>query len=315
MVFYKIGIRGRKCYMVFRQRPEPLKLVLNRFLNARMDFSENDKKHFWAINKGYEGEVRSDIWLLNLTDNWLVLHDLLLEYSQSTFQIDTLIIAYEKIYLLDVKNFEGDYVVKDDKWYNPAGVLQKNPLHQLERCETLLKKLLHDLGNHFAIESYLIFNNPEFHLYIPSTQPDIIFPTQLNRFLKKLNTRPVKLNQKHFQLAEQLESLHKIESPYSKLPQYYFEKLNKGMACCNCNRFLTNETLICKNCGCIEEAESAILRSVNEFSLLFPDKKITTNTIHDWCDIIKSKKTIRRILAKNLELIRHSRSSYYSLKQ
>jgi hypothetical protein len=47
--------------MIFKKRSEPLELVLYRFLNARMDLSENDKKHFWTINKGFEGEVRSDI--------------------------------------------------------------------------------------------------------------------------------------------------------------------------------------------------------------------------------------------------------------
>jgi hypothetical protein len=297
--------------MIFKQRTEPLELVLNRFLNARMEFSENDKKHFWAISKGYEGEVRSDIWLLNLTDNWLVLHDLLLEYNQSIFQIDTLILAYEKIYLLDVKNFEGDYVVQDNKWYNPAGVLQKNPLHQLERCETLLNKLLHELGYLFTIESYLIFNNPEFHLYIPSIQPAIIFPTQLNRFLKKLNSGPVKLNKRHFQLAKQLEDLHIIESPYPKLPPYNFEKLKKGMTCRDCSTFLTDTTLICKNCGCIEEADAAVLRSVKEFTLLFPDRKITTNDIYEWCGGIKSKKAIRRVLSRNYKLIGHRTSSHY----
>jgi hypothetical protein len=297
--------------MIFKQRSEPLELVLYRLLNARMDFSENDKKHFWAISKGYEGEVRSDIWLLNLTDHWLVLHDLLLEYNQSIFQIDTLILAYEKVYLLDEKNFEGDYVVKVDKWYNPAGVLQKNPLHQLERCETLLNKLLHELGYHFTIESYLIFNNPEFHLYIPSIHPAIIFPTQLNRFLKKLNSGPVRLNKKYFQLAKQLEDLHIIESPYPKLPPYNFETLKRGITCLNCSTFLTDETLICKKCGCIEEAEEAILRSVNEFSLLFPDKKITVDNIYDWCGSIKSKKAIRRVLTKNFVLLSKARASHY----
>ncbi|MFP7298436.1 nuclease-related domain-containing protein [Neobacillus niacini] len=289
--------------------------MLNNFLDTRMNLTENDKKHIWTINKGYEGEVRSDIWLLNLTDNWLVLHDLLLEFNQSIFQIDTLIIACEKIYLLDVKNFEGDYAVKDDKWYNPSGELQKNPLHQLERCEILLKKLLNKLGYHFTIEAYLIFINPEFHLYIPSTESSIIFPTQLNRFLKKLNTRPVKLNNKHFHLAEQLASLHKDESPYPRLPPYTFEKIKKGITCYNCKSFLADKTLKCKNCGYVEDVDAAILRSIKEFTLLFPDRKITTDSIHDWCSIIKSKKTIRRILAKNLELIRHSRSSYYRLKK
>jgi hypothetical protein len=302
--------------MIFKHRSEPLELVLNRFLHARMNFSNDCERHFWAIKKGYEGEVRSDIWLQqNLIDNWLILHDLLLEYNQSTFQIDTLIITDEKIFLIDIKNFEGDYVVKDDKWYNPAGVLQKNPLHQLERCETLLTKLLYDLGYQFTIAPYLLFNNPEFHLYIPSIQPAIIFPTQLNRFLKKLNLGPAKLNNRHFELANRLTALHKIESPYPKLPPYSFEKLRKGITCSTCSTFLTDKTLICKNCGCVEEVDAAVLRSVVEFRLLFPDRKITTNSIYVWCKIIKSKKTIRRILTKNFELKRHSRSSYYSIKE
>jgi Nuclease-related domain len=301
--------------MVFKERPEPLELVLTYFLNARIKLTEDDQKHYWTIKKGYEGEVRSDIWLQGLTDSRLVLHDLLLEYNQSIFQIDTLIITYEKIYLLDVKNFEGDYVVKDEKWYNPAGVLQKNPLHQLERCETLLNKLLLELGYQYTIESYLIFNNPEFHLYIPTIHSSIIFPTQLNRFLKKLNSKPVPLGKKYYQLAKQLESLHKIESPYPRLPPYTFEKIKKGITCYNCKAFLTDETLICKKCGCVEETEAAVLRSIKEYTLLFPERKITTESIHVWCDIIKSKKTIRRILGKNFELVRHSRSSYYSEKE
>lgn len=300
--------------MVFKERPEPLELVLTHFLNARMDLSEEDQKHYWTIKKGYEGEVRSDIWLQNLTDSWLVLHDLLLEYNQSIFQIDTLIIAFEKVYILDVKNFEGDYNVKDQKWYNPAGVLQKNPLHQLERCETLLNKLLLELGYQYTIETYLIFNNPEFHLYIPTIQSAIIFPTQLNRFLKKLNSKPVQLSKKHYQLAKQLESLHKIESPYPRLPSYTFEKLRKGITCHNCKAFLSDETLICKKCGCIEDAEAAILRSINEFRLLFPDNKITVDTIYDWCGSIKSKKIIRRVLCKNFVLIDKARASHYVKK-
>ncbi|SDM97893.1 nuclease-related domain-containing protein [Bacillus sp. OK048] len=301
--------------MFFRLRPEKLELVLLRYLNARMTFSSSESLSFSNIEKGYEGELRSDVWLRGLTDEWLILNDLLLEYNGSRFQIDTLIIADEKIYLLDVKYFEGDYSINDDKWYNPADILQKNPLHQLERCETLLKKLLHKLGYHYLIDSYLIFNNPEFHLYTTSINPAIIFPTQLNRFLKKLNTRPVKLNKKHFQLAHQLNARHIVESPYTRLPCYTYEHLKKGIPCPNCKTFFSDESFVCKKCGCIEETEEAILRCVNEFSLLFPDRKITTDSIHVWCSIIKSKKTIRRILAKNFELIRHSRSSYYILKE
>jgi Nuclease-related domain len=298
--------------MIFRPRPEKLEIILLNYLKFRMEFSYDQALNYTNLVKGYEGELKSDVWLRDLTDEWLILHDLLFEYHGSKFQIDTLIIAYEKIYLLDVKYFEGDYLIKDDKWYNPAGALQKNPLHQLERCETLLTKLLLKLGHHYRIESYLIFNNPEFHLNTTSINPAIIFPTQLNRFLKKLNQRPIKLNKKYYQLAQQLVDHHQEESPYTRLPEYSYEKLKKGIICPNnCNTFLSDERLICKKCGCKGEVDAAILRSVKEFSLLFPNKKITVDSIHDWCGGLKSKKAVRRVLSKYFVLVGKARASHY----
>ena len=146
--------------MIFRPRPEKLELVLLRYLHSRMVFNESQALTFFTIEKGYEGELKSDAWLKGLTDEWLILNDLLFDYHGSLFQIDTLIIAYEKIYLLDVKYFEGDHTIKEDKWFTPTGKPEKNPLHQLERCETLFQRMLHDLGFHYSIESYLIFNQP-----------------------------------------------------------------------------------------------------------------------------------------------------------
>jgi hypothetical protein len=96
-----------------------------------------------------------------------------------------LIFTGEKIYLFNVKNHEGDYYIKDGKWYSPNNIEVIDPLNQLIRSESLLKKLLQELGYNIPIASYLLFINPEFHLYgAPKNQP-IIYPTQLNRFSKK----------------------------------------------------------------------------------------------------------------------------------
>lgn len=297
--------------MIFRTRPENMELILLRCLKPRMTFSSSEVLNFSNIEKGYEGELKSDIWLRGLTDEWLILNGLLLEYNGSRFQIDTLIISYEKIYLFDVKTFEGDHSITDDKWFTPSGKPEKNPLHQLERYETLLQRLLLDLGYNIPIESYLIFIHPEFHLITTTIHPAIIYPAQLNRFLKKLNTKPVKLMKRHFQIAEQLNALHIEESPYKRLPTYTFEKSKKGITCPNCMTFFSDETLICRKCGCMEGVDEAVLRIVKEFMMLFPDRKVTTNDIYQWCGGIKSKKAIRRVLSKNFKLFGHSTSAHY----
>jgi hypothetical protein len=169
--------------MVIKQRLEPSEIILLRLLNVRMELLDTDVSNYINLKKGFEGEQKSDVWLEGLSEDWLIIHDLLLEYKHSKFQIDTLLISQDKIYPLDVKNYEGDYYVEGDKWYTSAKKDVKNPLHQLSRCETLLRALLHDLGYNYPIESYLIFINPEFHLYLTSINPSIVFPTQLNPFL------------------------------------------------------------------------------------------------------------------------------------
>ncbi|MEH7176276.1 nuclease-related domain-containing protein [Neobacillus vireti] len=299
--------------MIFRARPENMKLILLQYLHPRMVFNEGQALTFFTIEKGYEGELKSDDWLKGLADEWLILNDLLFDYHGSRFQIDTLLIAYEKLYILDIKYWEGDHTFKEDKWSTPTGKPEKNPLHQLERCETLFQRMLHEWGFHYSIESYLIFNHPEFHLYTTSNNPAIIFPTQLNRFLKKLNTRQVKLHKRYYELAQQLVDRNIEDSPYERIFSYTYDQLKKGITCPEC-RAIYEGALLCKNCGYVDEAETAILRSVREFILLFPERKITTNEIYEWCGGIRSKKVIRRVLGRDFKLVGHRTSAHYVYK-
>jgi hypothetical protein len=278
--------------MIIKERQEPLEIRALTSLNARMNLSDSEKTNLFILKKGFDGECKSDLWLKGLSEDWLIIHDLLLEHKHSKFQIDTLLISQDKIYPLDVKNYEGDYYLEGDKWFTCVKKEVKNPLHQLSRCEILFRPLLHDLGYTYPLESYLIFINPEFHLYKTSINPSIVFPTQLNRFLKKLNMMPTKLNKRHFKLAEQLVALHQIDLPHPRLPVYHFEKLEKGTLCPKCYSFYSDfigEKLVCGTCGGEEGVESAVLRSVTELQLLFPERIVTTKTVKEWCNIIKSE--------------------------
>ncbi|WP_026568072.1 nuclease-related domain-containing protein [Bacillus sp. UNC41MFS5] len=300
--------------MLFKSRVELLEITLLRSLNARMHLSDKDVSNYTRLRKGFEGEQKSDLWLEGLSEDWLIIHDLLLEYNNSKFQIDTLLISHDKIYPLDIKNFEGDYFIEDEKWYTSTKKDMKNPVHQQDRCVILLRSLLRNLGSHYPLEPYLIFINSEFHLYITTINPSLVFHSQLNRFLKKLNTRPVKLNKGHYKLAEQLVALHIVESPYPHLPAYHYEDLKRGILCPKCYSLFSKihgSILMCGQCGCSEGVESAVLRSVTELVLLFPNQKITVKIVRDWCEIIQSEKTIRRILGKHYKRVGSSVSSHY----
>lgn len=306
-------------YTFFSSPRPPLELQLLTFLHPRINLSSKYKKNYENLQKGLEGERKFfEILEKDLYADCIRLYGLRFEMNETEFQIDSLLIFKNKIYLFEIKNFAGDYYVKEDRWYvvNPGKEI-RNPLHQLKRCELLLRQLLQQLGFNMQIKSYIVYVNSEFFLYQAPFDQSLVFPNQLMRFVKKLNTESGKISRNHKNLANQLARRHIPISTHERLPEYTYKALKKGIVCDRCHEFLTilNQTnLICKRCGNKELIDSAVIRSVKEFYTLFPDKKITTSVIHEWCQIIKSKKTIRRILKNNFSLVGSYRSTYFVLK-
>lgn len=293
-------------------------LLFFRSLNARLELSQKDHHHYVVLEKGFNGEKNFNLLLEDYPTECLTLNDLLLEKNTTLFQIDTLLIAPKKIYHFEVKNFEGDYFIDKDIWYSASTKIEiVNPLSQLERSRSLLRRLLQDLGSTLSLESYLIFINPQFMLYHAPLNSSIIFPTQLDRFMKKLNLSSLLINGSHNKLADKIISQHKTDCPFSRIPHYTYDDLQKGIICPECHSFLSKYkemNLICETCGNVENWEIAVLRSVEELKRLFPGRKITTNGVYDWCRGIKSNKAIRRILIKYFSLSGHANNSHFITK-
>nr|WP_175475770.1 nuclease-related domain-containing protein [Evansella caseinilytica] len=281
--------------------------------------AEKDVLNYSNKEKGLEGERRFDKCLESLSNETLILHDLLLEHgSHQFFQIDTLMILQRVIYHFEVKNYQGVHYIEKDKWYRENGVELTNPIHQMKRCATLLNKFLQPLHIPLPIKSYVIFIHPEITLFQAPRHLPIILPTQLKAFLKKLNSeafssKPI-FTSKHEKLANYLLTKHMEDFPYTRVPEYDYDQLQKGIPCCGCSAFLSffnKGKLVCRSCGYTEAAESGVLRSVEEYKFLFPDRKMTVNSLFEWCGKVVSPNIIRRVLQQNFKLISKGRSSYY----
>ncbi|QQK74419.1 NERD domain-containing protein [Salicibibacter cibarius] len=300
--------------MIIKSREAPFELKILRLLKPRMTLP--DTQHYLNLEKGFEGERQLDVWMEDLTNDCLIINDLLLKHKQQLFQIDTLLIFSNKINLFNGKYYEGDYYTEHDKWHVMPGKEVNDPLLQLKRSDYLLRQLLQHLKMNFLpIESLLIFNNPAFMLYNASRKLPAVFPNQLQRYMKKLNSEPSKINRKHEHLAEKLVSVHEEKPPHIELPDYDFVQLEKGVVCTKCSTimFFSAETFDfkCEHCGREEKFKTGLLRSVEEFTILFPDKKITTHAIMDWCALNGDKKKVARVLASHYKRIGHGKYSYY----
>jgi hypothetical protein len=301
--------------MPFKVRTESNLLKSLRILNIRMELTEDEQKYYLNLEKGYEGEVLFDLLTEQLQCDCLILNDLLLVFNNSLFQIDTLIIYQDVLYLIDVKNFEGNYIYTPDYFKTPLGTETKNPVHQITRSKSLLHQLLKQYGYNISVEVKLVFVNSKFTLYQTPLDQPIIHPTQLNQFMKKLNSKPSRLKHLHQKLAEKLVSLHQTDSTYlNKLPKYEYSQLRKGVSCGRCRSFsvfFKSYKIVCSDCGYEEKTISAVLRCGEELKLLFPERKITTNEIHEWCGGIVCKKRIRKILLSSYKVRGSNKWTFY----
>lgn len=283
-------------------------------LITRMEVDKDVMHYYVSVEKGEAGERRFSELLKGLSENCLVLHDILLEHNNTLFQIDTLIITQRVIYLFEVKNFQGDYHLESGNWYTKSGKEVQNPLLQLKRCESLFRQYLQKYGFNLSVKGAIIFVNSEFTLYQAPVELPAIFPTQLNHFINQVKSNSAKLEKIHYNLAEKLINSHINENPFDNLPDYKYDHLKKGIDCDSCKSlktFLKERTVVCGSCGHKEIVDSAVIRNIKQFKLLFPNEKVTVSIIHDWCSVIQSKKTIRRIIQNHYTLQGYGRSAHY----
>ncbi|CAM3899553.1 nuclease-related domain-containing protein [Mesobacillus thioparans] len=300
--------------MIVKERTKPEELEILLALKPRLELEEKVASNLYTLEKGYEGEVQFDKWFTNHRVESLIINDLLLEVNGTLFQIDSFVITQDRLHLFEVKNLEGDYYLDGEKFKTAAGAETKNPLHQLNRAEALLKQLLKNLGFYIPLEPHLVFINPEFTLLQAPVKSPIVLPTQLNRFMKNMNRVSSKLTSKHTKLAEALLSLHIKKSPFSRVPEYDFDGLRKGVICEGCGGFYelhSKSKFICIQCGQLKNIDSSMVQTVKEFQILFPEIKVTTQSVFEWTGGILSKKTIRRILKVNLSYIGEFNRRYY----
>ncbi|WP_163536167.1 nuclease-related domain-containing protein [Gracilibacillus sp. YIM 98692] len=286
--------------MFVKPLQKPRVLTLYELLHKRNALTQKEMRQYFQLKKGFEGEKRIYELINSLSGDYLALHDLLLSSNNQTFQVDFLLVIDGTLHLFEVKNYHGEFYFDSDRFFRVPQTEISNPVIQLIRTESLLRQLLQQYGFQNSIQSTVIFTNPEFTLFYAPRKKEFLLPTQLNRFFQNF-TGQTPIGAAHKDLTETLQSLHISESPYQLLPSYDFKQIKKGIPCHQCHTlttFVEKQSCICQKCDYKEPLEKAIIRNIQEHQLLFPDQKMTTTRIREWCKIVESNWRIRRVLNK-----------------
>jgi len=286
-------------------------------LNNRLNLQKSEKTKYVNQLKGLKGERLFDSYIRQLEDKSFIINDLTLNNEERIFQIDTLLIFNNTVYLYEVKNYYGNYYYKDDEISSELGFKVLNPLGQLNRSKTFLSHILLKMEMNLNIEANIVFIHPEFYLYSTPPEKPFIFPPQLPRHVSSLLSQEVTMDRRQLVLAEKLVEQHIENYRPDNLPIYEWKELKKGVYCKKCGSFKCSETRsfrTCRHCGFTEKINSAIVRTIEEFELLFPEETITTNKIYYWCNQVYNKKRIMRLLKTNYKSIGLKHMTYYVRK-
>ncbi|WP_368646191.1 nuclease-related domain-containing protein [Alkalibacterium putridalgicola] len=301
--------------MILKERSKSVSHRILESLNNRMVLSSTEKGQYENQIKGFDGELSFDR-ILNESDiSGLIINDLLLTTRDTFYQIDSLLITDETIYLFEVKNYSGTYVHKNDSLYASSGYALQDPVAQAERKRAYLHNLLIKLGHNIDIQVRAVFIHPDCYIYDLPKRETILFASQLPGHFKKIAGNLPKQSDENLNLAQQLITRHDDLYRPTNLPAYSFDQLKKGIRCFNCDSFSyskSRQNIYCNVCGHKEAATKAIYRSIEEFKLLFPDIPLSKEVAHTWCGNDWKKSRIRRVLENNYRVHNRGRGSYYT---
>lgn len=301
---------------MIKAREKPALLTILELLDKRMTLSSAEKQHLYAMSKGYDGEVLFDSMIEKYIDtDVLILNDLSLISGTTPFQIDSVVLTSDTLYLYEVKNFEGKYTNRSGQFHSGSGQELINPVNQLSRTATLLSKMLKKWKLTIPVQTAVVFVNPTFVLYEAEEHHPFIFPSQIATHFTAVNQQKGPLSTKHHSIAQKLMEETQKELPYRRqLPYYDFNELKKGLPCSRCGSFdlkHTTKKSRCQVCDTVTSVNELVLAQVKAFKILFPDRLVTSNNIYDWCNSMLPKRRITAILNTAYKRKGHSKATHY----
>lgn len=285
-------------------------------LQSRMTLPAKDERYFSSLMTGYEGEELFDRKVGNLINKDAVfISDVLLNINGKTTQIDAILLTGTYIYIFEVKNFSGEFTFDGKEFKHVNGYVTVNPIEQLNRSVTLFSQLLKQWNVSVPVIGKVVFINKFFTLFTPEPPCHVLLPTQLETFLTQLNNQIHPMTNSVRVLANRILTMNQEEVAFQKqLPEYDYDFLKKGLGCIKCKKFdliITQRSCRCKVCEYQSSVQAAILQSIDEYKLLFPNRKLITVDLFDWMGGAVSSYVIKNTLKTHYKRYGKAQATYY----
>jgi len=159
-------------------------------------------------NKGIVGEKTVASYLNQLPENYIIFNDV--KFPGSYGNLDHIVIGPNGIFVIETKNYDGHFIVKEDGWYYQKGDYitesKSQPGTQVMRNVISLKKFLENNKinmNHVWIEPIVTLVNENFELQDKPKYYSVLNPRAIPKYiLKRKNKFNLKILQGAIDLIE-----------------------------------------------------------------------------------------------------------------
>lgn len=301
--------------MIIKERSKPYELLVLELLDNRMTLPYEWRKKLAKRRRGYKGELELDPHTVDLGESILVANDLRLPTIDNSnhFQMDALLIAPDKLSIYEVKNHYGSYYVENGLFYTSSAYEVVDPSFQIGKAATLLRQHLYALGMHFKVETHLVFIDPTFMLHQAPRDFPFLLKGHLESHFQSIRQQQQPCRPEQNTLAKYVTEKHLFRVKNEDVPEFDYQDLRKGITCAACGSLhvkTQDYSCVCRSCGYREKTTLAIRRSIEEYRLLFPERKLTASEIQKWC-LLPSHRQVHRVLEKHYTLMGNTRGAYY----
>ena len=283
------------------QRQLPDAYIKLRMLKQRGRMTDEEERYFHLLWNGYIGEVTVDDWLrADPGIEALIIPDLKLEIDRKTVQLDTVMLTGQKLHILEIKHYRGEYEnTGSNQWKTPGGHDIQSPFLQLERSCSLVKRYLRDAGfGHILVEGWVLCPHETFQLYGMSKNQPVITRNRWSYYvhheMKDLYTKPAAAEAVYQKLMKTRLSGSQLADKV--MPS--MDDLARGIFCNHCHEKMQRKPrakfLTCTRCGSSTTSEEAITQARDELSLLNLSRIINPSIVYDWTGGILYRRTIER---------------------
>ncbi|GMA09348.1 hypothetical protein GCM10025886_25010 [Tetragenococcus halophilus subsp. flandriensis] len=240
-------------------------------MKQRGQLSNDEQKSYQRLQRGFQGELAFD----QLCDHFLgnkinCLDDVTIDYQGDVLQMDKIINNRDIIYLVDIKNYQGNYVYKNNSLKTGDVTFTNNIIEQARRSRRIFTRLFDKHHLQLTIKNVIVFINDKSRINLCDDLPEIILNyEEIPTWLMSIS---------HDTQITHRDDWKKLVQKY-QVPSFKtsrictterFKQLEKGIHCEKCGSFSLKSnryTLQCA-CGHIETKQIAFLGTICEYGLI-----------------------------------------------